>query len=283
MRPPLACDTAATMAGRTSRRAGAVPSLRRPASSGRQRSLSVLLLHGMGGGLSDWNPLTLHLPAHLELWDVKLPWSFTGAPSWAEERRVTQCVSAPLDQLRHRLGKDPDVIIAHSFAANVVLELLAETDLAPAALTVLISPFYRTDESMERTSIIPTLSECYSKLDNAIRARRGPRVSDEFRQIIVRRAVELMGESAALRFHETYQRTPLLQLESLTTQMLLIAGGADIAPVARGTRRLGSRIPQASVAILDGCGHFPMIERAQEAAGLIGTFVSRATSDSRSN
>lgn len=264
----------------TARAKEAVPGLRRPAVAGHPRPPGVLLLHGMGGGPGDWDSLALHLPAHLELWDVKMPWSFTGDPSWAAEGRpVTQFVSAPIGHLRHTLGRAPDVVIAHSFAANVVLELLAEANPAPAALAVLISPFYRTDDSMEWASIIPALTECYSKLGDEIRARRRSRMSDELRQAILRRAVELMGDSAALRFYETYQRTPQLKLESVTTPVLLIAGGDDVASVVRGTPALGGRIPRASLAILDSCGHFPMIERAREVAGLIETFASRATSD----
>lgn len=267
----------------TARTKEAVPGRRRPAVAGHPRPPSVLLLHGMGGGPGDWDSLAPHLPAHLELWEVKLPWSVTGDPSWAaDERRVRQCVSAPIGQLRHTLGKAPDVVIAHSFAANVLLELLAAGDLAAAAPAVLISPFYRTDESMEWASVIPTLRECYSRLDGEIRARRGSRVSDELRQAMVRRAAELMGDHAALRFYETYQRTPRLKLESVTTPVLLIAGGDDVAPVVRGTRALGDRIPRASLAVLDSCGHFPMIERAREVAGLIETFAGRAISDSTS-
>ncbi len=258
-----------------------VPRLRHPARTDGRSRASVLLLHGMGGGVSNWDQMASLFAPHLQLWDVRLPWSIAGEPGWAEDPDVTRWVSATVRHVRQAAG-GPDVVVAHSFAANVVLEILAGSDLLEATPAILISPFYRgTHADTGWASVLPTMKDCYSRFDEEIRARRGASVSDEIREAMVCRAFQLMGAHAALRFYETYQRSRLLELESLTMPVLLIGGGDDPGATADGVRAIAKRIPHASLEILDGCGHFPMTERAPELANLIEEFIDRATKCSR--
>lgn len=250
------------------------PRLRRPAAQGHEAPVSVLLLHGMGAGVSCWNDLSVLLPDHLELWDVALPWSLTGDPSWSRDPEVTQWVSAPAADLRRALGRGPDVVVAHSFAANVTLEILAGTDQLESSLIVLISPFHRgTAADLDWPAIVPSMAGCYAEFFRAVRRRR--RGDDGIDTVMAQRLCSLLGEYAPLRFYESYQRTPGLALESLAVPVLLVGGSADIGASVDGIRLLGARIPKAETAIIDGCGHFPMNEKAPELARLIEDFISQ--------
>jgi len=254
----------------TEQSAQPVPRLRRPAEHGRP-PVRVLLLHGMGGGVRNWDPLAALLAPHLELWDVRLPWAIAADPAWARNHDVTRWISAPVAHVR------PDLVVAHSYAANLVLELLTGTDLLAATPTVLISPFYRdTHTDLDPAAVAPVIRDCYARFDEEIRARRGSRVSDEIRQVMVRRAFELMGNYPPLRFYEAYQRSSALRLENGTAPTLLIGGADDVAATIEGMRLLDARMPRARLEILDGCGHFPMTDRPGDVARLIESFLDPA-------
>lgn len=252
------------------------PRLRRHATS--QRSpVRVLMLHGMGGGPGSWDALDPLLAPHLELWDVGLPWAITGDPDWARESDVWQWLSAPVEQFRRATGRGPDVIIAHSFAANVVLELLVESDVLGTVATVLLSPFYRdTPEDVDWSTVVPGMERCYTRVAEEILRRRGSRVGDDASNVITRRMLEFVGAHAPVRFYETIQRTPLLALESLTMPVLVVGGDRDeFGAHADDVHALARRIPYATLNIVEDCGHFPMTERALELAALIDSFVDQ--------
>lgn len=219
----------------------------------------LLLLHGMGGGLGGWDALAARLAPHLELWHVLLPWAFTGNPDWARERDVTRWVSASVDGVRRAAGRPVDLVVAHSFAANVVLELLAGSDLPAAA--VLVAPFYRdVAADVDGRAVLSAIDGCYE------------RVAAEIRQ----RIPQLIGPCSRLRFQQVYARAPRLDLESIGVPVFLIGGGDDPGATPGGIRLLAGRIPRARLEILDGCGHFPMIERPARLAEIIQDFAGQA-------
>ncbi|WP_216207131.1 alpha/beta fold hydrolase [Amycolatopsis aidingensis] len=239
----------------------------------------MLLLHGMGGGPGSWDALAALLAPHLELWDVSLPWAVAGDPDWALEPDVRGCVAAPIEAVRRVNGRGPDVLVAHSFAANVMLELLTGPDSPASTATVLLSPFYRErPEDFPWSAVVPGLERCYGRVADEIRRRCGSRLDDVADGVIARRMLELVGGKAPLRFHETCRRTPFLDLDSLDVPLLLVGGEDDeFGAHAEGVRALGRRVPHAWLEILEGCGHFPMVERAREVATLMNTFIGKVT------
>jgi len=71
-------------------------------------------------------------------------------------------------------------------------------------------------------------------------------------------------------YHDTWSRLP-----GLAAPTLVLHGGADgMAPLAAG-RELARRIPDAELAVLDGCGHAALLERPEEAAGLVLDWLAR--------
>ncbi|HEX5116355.1 MAG TPA: alpha/beta hydrolase [Pseudonocardiaceae bacterium] len=243
--------------------------------------MSVLLLHGMGGGLSGWDALAARLAPHLELWDVRLPWAFTGNPDWARDPDVTQWVRASVDSVRGQAGAGPDVIVAHSFAANVALELLAGSDLPTATPSLLVSPFYRdVAADLDWSSVMSSMDGCYELIEKEIQQKHGPAGNDLLRSAVAQQMPKLTGLYPRLRFQQVYFRTSQLDLESLNVPVFLVGGSDDVGARADGVRLLAGRIPLARLEILDGCGHFPMIERPAELARLIEAFIDQAVQSS---
>jgi pimeloyl-ACP methyl ester carboxylesterase len=247
----------------------ATPRLRRPAVDAELAPVRVLLLHGMGGGVSGWDPLDPLLSTRFELWDVAFPWSTGGDTSWTHDADVTRLAAAAIETV------DADVVVAHSFAANVLLELVDLEGPRWDRPIVLISPFYRPTTGDFDWSVIGSYVEGFRRmLDDGIRLRAGSRIDDVTRADMVGRLCELMGPYTWLRFFDTFLRTPLLKLDRIYVPVLVVGGEFDEGALADGARALATRIPLASARILADCGHFPMVERPEALAGSINDFIS---------
>jgi pimeloyl-ACP methyl ester carboxylesterase len=241
------------------------PRLRRPAAG--DRPVRVLLLHGMGGGVGGWDPLDRLLAPELELWDVAMPWTTSGDVRWAYERDVTRWAEDLLDGV--------DVVMAHSFAANVVLELADRLGPDWRRPLVLLAPFYRQRPEDFDWSVMNHYVEGFRRmLDDGLRLRAGSRLDDEVRQDMAGRLCELMGPYTWLRFFDTFLRTPLLRPERLAVPTLLVGGERDPGALIGGVRQLAARVPLSRLAVLADCGHFPMAERPESLASHVNEFVT---------
>ncbi len=91
--------------------------------------VEVLFLHGLAGKAAVWGALDLPVTAVTP----ELPWHGMADPAWSHEpdpgRFVVDAVSAA-----------HDVVVAHSFGANLLLECYADGRVPPRP-TVLVCPF----------------------------------------------------------------------------------------------------------------------------------------------
>lgn len=251
------------------------PRLRRPAAEGTATPFNVLLLHGMGGGVNGWDALDPLLADRMQLWDVALPWSTTGDTSWAREWDVTPWVGEAIDAAEIRAGAPMDLVVAHSYAANVLLELIDAHGPHWPRPTVLVSPFYRAEPADFQWEVISYYTEGFRRmLDDGLRLRAGTRIDEEIRKDMAVRLRDLMGPYTWLRFFDIFLRTPLLRLEHLDAPTLVVGGSEDEGALADGALKLAARLPGATVEIFPGCGHFPMIECPRELASAINHFVT---------
>lgn len=235
----------------------------------------MLLLHGMGGGVGGWDPLDAPLSADLRLWDVALPWSSIGDVGWAYDADVARWAAEAIEATERAAGASIDVIVAHSFAANAVLELASRNAAGWRWPVVLISPFYRAATAEFDWSVIGYYVEGFRRmLEDGLRLRAGRRIDEETRKDMAVRLCDLMGPYTWLRFFDTFLRTPLLRLHELTQPTLVIAGENDQGALPGGARQLAERIPSATLEILADCGHFPMAEHPDALAALINEFTS---------
>ncbi|MEU9481780.1 alpha/beta hydrolase [Streptomyces sp. NPDC048191] len=257
------------------------PRMRRPARAG-TAPVDVLLLHGMGGGVNGWDPLDPLLDDRFRLWDVPLPWSPTGDVRWAFERDVTGWVADAVDAAERAAGNRIGLVVAHSFAANVLLELAEREGPRWRRPTVLVSPFYRPDPAAFEWTAIAEYADGFRRmLDEGLRLRAGTRISDETRTDMAIRLRDLMGPYTWLRFFDTFLRTALLRPARLEAPVLVIGGADDAGARAQGLLDLAAALPAARVEILAGCGHFPMIERPDRLAGAINDFATTAAAAHR--
>ncbi|MFJ1455353.1 alpha/beta fold hydrolase [Nocardia sp. N2S4-5] len=257
----------------------AVPiTLRRRAIDG-HAPVRMLLLHGMGGGTNNWNALAPHLDPAVEVWEAALPWAATADPAWAIDRDAAIWIQRALSQCP---GGAPDVIVAHSFAANAVLELMDRHGSGWEPATVLLAPFYRADVSeFEWDSVRYYFDGFRAMLDQGVALTLGDRVDAGLRADMVERMCTWMGPYTWLRFFDSYLRTPTLRLAEITSPTLLIGGAHDPGALPAGVRALGTALPRSETVILDDTGHFAMAERPAEVAATVNDFVYRTASRAR--
>jgi pimeloyl-ACP methyl ester carboxylesterase len=257
------------------------PLVARPRRSGSGPGvLNVLLLHGMGGGVGSWDPLDELLAPNLRLWDVTFPWSTSGEAGWNHDSDVARWAAEGIRAAERAAGAPVDLVVAHSFAANVMLELADRDEYARRLPMVLICPFYRADTADFDWSVMGRYVEGFRRmLDEGIRLRAGHRIDQVTRLDMVGRLCDLMGPYTWLRFFDTFLRTPFLRLPRLDGPILVVGGELDEGATADDARRLAVLLPRAAAAILDGCGHFPMAERPEALATLVNDFASTLRPD----
>jgi pimeloyl-ACP methyl ester carboxylesterase len=230
----------------------------------------VLLWHGLGGSTASWNGFAAHLDARLDVWAAAPPWGAFGDPTWS---RVLDA-GAVVRTAAAAVPGGAEVVVAHSFAANVVLEQVAAARLPVSAL-VLVSPFYRADpDEFDWATIEAYLHGLIDILDEGLAVSAAGRLDPLIRRGMAQRVRERIGPYGWMRFFDAYLRSPLLDLDAVGAPVLVVGGVDDSAAPPRDAVALAKGLPRARVELLADCGHFPMVEQPALTAGLVRDFLA---------
>ena len=241
--------------------------------SGRYRTI---LLHGLGGSASAWDGFAAHVGTDLELWDAELPWHSGGSGRWS---RRDDAVAVVADALAAVPG-GAEVVIAHSFAANLVLELLASKEVEPPRAVVLVSPFYRpTPEDFTWETAESYLHGLLAILDEGLRVSSHGRLDEDVREDMARRLRERIGPYGWVRFFDAYLRSPLLATDAVRPPVLVVSGRDDRAARPADAARLADCLPDGRCEAIADCGHFPMTERPDVFAAVVRHFLVAQAQD----
>ncbi|MFJ9715266.1 alpha/beta fold hydrolase [Streptomyces sp. NPDC101213] len=249
---------------------------RRTAATGGPR---LLLVHGLAENDSVWEPTAALLPPEYEVWTARLPWSAEGVPDWGTDADLV----GPLDRALAAVPGGPQVVVAHSMSADVLLDLVdRESRRGGDALArlgirglVLVSPFYRrTAGEFDWDTISYYLNDFHLIMEEGLRVHSGDRLPAELRAAMGERVRDRVGPYGWLRFFELYLRTPQLQTGRVTVPCLVLGGEKDFAAPPGESVALAAALPDARALVLPGCGHFPMIEEAERFASETVAFVN---------
>ncbi|MFG2922578.1 alpha/beta fold hydrolase [Streptomyces sp. NPDC048305] len=252
----------------------APPTARLRRSSAGDGDLRVLLLHGLGGTASVWNRMAPLMDERLELWDAELPWqgmAVSGSGPLADPGRVLAELADP----------SYDAVVAHSFAAGLLMEEYASGRLAQRP-TVLLSPFHRAaPEEFDWASITYYLNDFHRVFEEALEVGDTGRYADRHRRWLARQLRDRVGPYGWMRFFECYLRSPFVDLSAVRAPVLVVSGELDTAARPGEGRTLASGLPLARFELLDRCGHFPMQEHPARVAGLLSDFLLTASGGGR--
>lgn len=268
---------------------GIAPVLLRQRTISEGPGLRVLLLHGMADGGNVWERLLALAPHRAELrraeiHTAELPWRGTGPTDWAHRMDSASWLAETLDELADTVGP-ADVVVAHSFAAMLLLDLAcgASAHTAHTAHTahrlkgmVLVSPFFRPRPEDFGWDTMTGLPEQFVRtMEEGIRVAAGARSKPELHRALAERLCETIGPYGWSRFFESYLRTPWLRTAEVRTPVLVVSGTEDRIAVTGEAQDLVARMPAAALHTIEETGHFPMAEQPARFADALGGFLRR--------
>ena len=231
------------------------------------RPLRLLLMHGLAGSPAIWRAVCdLGVP-DAEMSTSDLPWAGAGDGVWAQRPGALDVVEDALTAA--------DVVVAHSFTANLVLELLAAGRGTGLRGVVLVSPFYRASAGEFDWPTMEFYFAGFQRiLDDGLRAFAGDKLAADLREDMAARLRDRVGPYGWMQFFSAYLRTAQLDLEGIGVPVHLVAGEQDFAAPERDAKALAAAIPGCGLDVLPACGHFAMADRPELFTAVLGGFVA---------
>lgn len=245
----------------------------------------LLLLHGFTGRGTAWGPHATALARSFRVIVVDLPGH--GRSGTAEPWRMTvEQTANDLDDILARLGAAPSHVLGYSLGARIALQLaLAHPEDVDRLVLESPSPGLASaaervarraaDEvlarRLEADGIVSFVDEWERQPIFASHLRLAPGV--RARQRAIRLAHDPAGLAASLRGAGQGSMEPLHgRLAEVVAPTLVIAGALD----DRGRPRaelVAGLIPGARLAVVDGAGHTPHLERPAPFRRLVSQFL----------
>ena len=247
----------------------------------------AVFLHGLGGSSADWTATAGKLGKSLDVRRLDLPGSAAGPhpKDGYDPASLARWVKVTLEGEKAKTF----FLVGHSLGARIAGELAALEPGRVEAL-VLVSPLGAIGyglaaklkwKAMSRRSILQSVPEATMRnasgygfgkagpgkegfVKRALAARTGPSGTD------VAHAVEKSVDGIL-------SAAPLLErLRGTSMPLLIVAGSEDpLAPPEQSRALLKAR-PDATFELLDGLGHYPMIEDPARFATCLKKFLARS-------
>ncbi|GAB3892793.1 hypothetical protein GCM10029964_068270 [Kibdelosporangium lantanae] len=241
-------------------------SLRRATSAG--RPVKILLLHGLGGRPATWDRFVDQVADPAEVWVAELPWHSQATTEWAWPADQTGVL---VDLLA---DNDFDAVVAHSFAAGLLVEAYA-TGAVVQRPTVLVGACYRPrPEDFDWPTISRYLNGFHRIFGEALRVDDTGRYPEKYRDWMAVYLRDQIGPYGWMRWFENYLRSPFLDLSGVTAPVLVTSGDGDIAAPPTDGHALAAALPNGRFVPLADCGHFPMLEKPELMAQIVGDFLT---------
>jgi len=242
----------------------------------------IVLIHGFAAALDWWDDIAPLLAADHRVIRLDLiGHGGTEAPSsgYTIERQA-RLVAAVLD----RLGVDRITVIGHSMGGEVGTAF-AEANPARIERLVLIDSPPKPETTFKlgtRLALMPVLGEALWRLGTDATIRKtlaqgfapGFPVPEKFIADVKQLTYTAFrtAHSDSIEYESEKPVAERLAALNPVPPLLVIFGSRD-ALVAPASAKLYERVPGASVVILDGPGHSPMVEAPQETLALIEDFL----------
>lgn len=236
----------------------------------------LVLVHGFSGSKENWLPAMAHVDGHRVI--------AVDLPGWAESQRIegadygVEAQAARLARFIEMLGLDRPVVAGHSmgghiagvFAARHPALLSRLVLVAPAGVRFTENDFARRVLAGETPFNASSRADFDAMLDLffADRPWLPPRAMD----------VLLEHNMANHAFHRQMidvlrrgDHAFLLEsvLRAITVPVAVLWGEDDRTLDVSSLDVFRRELPTASIAVLPGCGHMPMMERPRETAAIL--------------
>lgn len=242
----------------------------------------VLMIHGFGSSLAVWEALTTSLVDHRRVVRLDLP-GFGRSSRYAGEYTRERLAGVVLELMDH-LGLEQADLIAHSMGSSIALTV-AESHPGRVGEIVLASPWMFEDQVPWglRDARRPGVGELIfgvwfmEHLDWRFRLSFADPDGFVSEEMVQRARQQLRRPGSRYAALEVIRGTDLPALEAtlgaVQAPVLIVQCGSDVVAKPEFALRLASRLTHSRLELLDGCGHFPMIERAARFAALVDGWI----------
>jgi pimeloyl-ACP methyl ester carboxylesterase len=219
----------------------------------------ILILHGWGQSKELWKDLASKLEGDFEVEAVDFP-GFGEEPLQAPDWGVPEYAKWLNNQVEL---KGYFAVIAHSFGGRVITETMNQFDWYPEKLILIGAPVVHvTDKGLRYQSVVSIAKKILPiPLQDAIAAKINPEIPD----------------AKAAGNYESYKRIIAYdqshQLESITSQTLLIWGELDKEAPISIAHICDEKIPNSTLKVIPNTGHNIHLEKPLLLYGTIQTFL----------
>ncbi len=242
---------------------------------------NVVLIHGVGRFLKEWRPSFDALAAHYRVYALDLPGhGHTDKPLSVSYRLVD--LARFVNEFVGALDIDQAHVVGHSLGGGIALQLTLQFPDAVDRLVLVCSAGLGKEATLVlRITAVPVLGEILTRPSLKGTRRllkefvKDPAfLTDAFVDLSYRMAALPGAQQAVLKtlrsagnlfgqYDDTYR--PIVDnLGSIESPVLIIWGRQDrVLPVAHGQAAV-KELPNASLKILEDCGHLPMLEQTQK-------------------
>jgi pimeloyl-ACP methyl ester carboxylesterase len=255
------------------------------------RGPAVLLLHGFAGSAEDWRPTGAALAAlgYRALAVDALGFGRSAKPGDAPYS--LELMARLYARLLDELGLSRAAFVAHSMGGKYAMAMALLHPERVAALALVASDGFVAASPLTQAGGWPLVGPALLWLSSqplVVRAMLGVAFADPERhlsaEILERGRAALMGADnrrALTALSRRYAATDMAQtglrarLGELRIPTLLIWGAQDrVFPVESAGQAAAAAIPDAQLAVIARCGHFPQIEAPRAFRGLLAGFLA---------
>lgn len=241
-------------------------------SEGRPGGLRVAFAHGLEDVWASWKPVARRLDPAWRLVALDLPWRAGNDYRWRRQDSPAGWLRAGLDAV----GGPVDVVVAHSFGANALLDLCC-AGARPAAAVVLVCPLYRPPAVPVTWRLLDRSRRNFeAHIHDGVRARLGGRAAaldPDVLTAMMAKALDRVGPAGLLAVFEQFVASADLPLTRVTPPALVLAGGADPTLSAAAAGALAGGIPGAVLRLNDHFDHFCHIRDPDAVAAQLSEFL----------
>lgn len=233
---------------------------------------SLVTIHGIADAPEVWQPVCRALGSRFaRTWQLELRWHM----GVGEPYDYPDCGSV-LREGWLQLPPGRKVVLAHSFGCNALMRMVQATPLADVDALVLLSPYYKPAYTAFDWPLFERyVSEFRRFLETSIDARsQGRVIAPDLRREILGRLLQSYSPPSWVMFYREWSRTPALDLLPLSMPCIVMTGSEDFSLPVEDPEVLATRLARADFAVLEGLGHFALIEDPAITAGHIASFLA---------
>lgn len=245
------------------------------------RGPAVLLIHGVGGDSSNWDPIATRLARHFDV--IAMDVRGHGASDLVTGPLTAHDLARDAVQVLDEAGVDRCAVVGFSLGGHIALALALDHPSRVGRLAVIVTPCGRTaDEQRKARDRIEFLR--VKGAGALAEANRERWFTDAFREqhpdVVDYRVAQVKACDAASYLHNfaVFATTDFVErLGEIRVPTLVVTGEHDVAATPRMAHLMAERIADARVEVLPRLRHSLLLEAPTAVGDVLEPFLLHGT------